>query len=258
VPELYNRTPGCVELIPLIDRYGSNVLVVICKVTYEIHDGHYLQISADQEPIAFADVATGDVLNQASDATDYKPSTDVIVLPPREDHDIRRHEDVLDLQIGESRFGGPMTHPWRFGPISRIQSPRKEYAGTYDRAWFEQRFPLLPLDFDPRHNQAAPPDQVTPRHLIGDEHLWIRNLYRPEEVIHAALTGKTTVVAGNVRGHYFADVAILDTVTIRSDRPIASLVWRRAIKPRQKIEEVRNVFVSMAFLRSTREVLGKP
>ena len=47
-------------------------------------------------------------------------------------------------------------------------------------------------------------------------------------------------------------------MTLSSNCPTLALVWRLALKPRQKIEEVRNVFVSMAFIRSTREIYARP
>jgi|SoiMethySBSTD1v2_1073268.scaffolds.fasta_scaffold30608_2 hypothetical protein len=261
--ELDNKTPGLVELVPLIDRYGSNVMVVITKVTYDMHAGQIVVPAPDQAPLTFADVpgvsgAAGE-LAQASDVTDFKPSTDVVVTAPEGPIDSApvagRH---LDIQIGSLRFGGKVSKPWVFGPVPRARKPRKDYAGTYDKAWLNERFPLVPSDFDPRHNQVAPPKQIAPRYLVGDETMTIRNLYGPDHVLAAGLPRRAVVVSGNVRGRYFTEVAVLDTLTVSSDRPRLSLVWRLAIKPRQKIEEVRNVFVSTASIRSARELYGKP
>ena len=59
----------------------------------------------------------------------------------------------------------PPADPWQaqaslsFGPVGRGWQPRLQLAGTYDDAWRERRFPLLPEDFDPLHWQAAPADQ---------------------------------------------------------------------------------------------------
>jgi len=62
-------------------------------------------------------------------------------------------------------INAPPADPWQpqaslsFGPVGRSWQPRLKLAGTYDDAWREQRFPLLPEDFDPLHWQAAPTDQ---------------------------------------------------------------------------------------------------
>lgn len=54
---------------------------------------------------------------------------------------------------------GDEPEPAGLGAIARSWSGRSRYAGTYDDAWLREQCPLLPLDFDPRHHQAAPPDQ---------------------------------------------------------------------------------------------------
>lgn len=58
--------------------------------------------------------------------------------------------------------------PAGFGAIGRAWKPRSDFAGTYDQAWIDHRFPLLPLDFDDRHNQCAPLDQQS-RTIRGGE-----------------------------------------------------------------------------------------
>ena len=52
--------------------------------------------------------------------------------------------------------------PVGFGPIARHWSPRRERAGTHDRAWQEKRQPLPPSDFQARFNQCAPDDLQVP------------------------------------------------------------------------------------------------
>src|SRR5690606_31440841 len=45
--------------------------------------------------------------------------------------------------------------PVAFGFVSPHWQPRANLAGTFDDAWRRQRFPLLPVDFDPRFHNAA-------------------------------------------------------------------------------------------------------
>jgi len=65
--------------------------------------------------------------------------------------------------------------PAGLGVIGRGWQPRLGFAGTYDAAWTAEQFPLLPLDFNVRHFQAAPGDQQS-RTLQGGEDVEIRNM----------------------------------------------------------------------------------
>ena len=59
--------------------------------------------------------------------------------------------------------------PVGFGPIAPHWQPRSDLAGTYDEAWKNDRYPLLPLDFDPRFLNVAPADQQLDRYEPGSE-----------------------------------------------------------------------------------------
>lgn len=58
--------------------------------------------------------------------------------------------------------------PAGLGVLSRDWVQRSQYAGTYDAKWLEERMPLLPLDFDMRFNQSAPPEQWIPAPKGGE------------------------------------------------------------------------------------------
>ncbi|MEM9453699.1 MAG: DUF2169 domain-containing protein [Myxococcota bacterium] len=49
--------------------------------------------------------------------------------------------------------------PVGYGFVGRGWQPRLALAGTYDDLWKETRYPQLPVDFDLRYYQGAPPDQ---------------------------------------------------------------------------------------------------
>jgi hypothetical protein len=69
--------------------------------------------------------------------------------------------EFIDREPSESPPAG-------FGIISRAWSPRLEWAGTFDEAWKQNQWPLLPHDFDARHYQAAPEDQQVESLKPGD------------------------------------------------------------------------------------------
>ncbi|WP_299015036.1 DUF2169 domain-containing protein [uncultured Photobacterium sp.] len=60
-----------------------------------------------------------------------------------------------------------------FGPLPPFFSERLSYAGTYDETWFEERRPLLPLDFDVKFYQCAPKDQQCKSFLNGGERVMV-------------------------------------------------------------------------------------
>lgn len=68
--------------------------------------------------------------------------------------------------------------PAAFGPVGRGWAPRAGHAGTYDQEWLDDRYPLLPVDFDTRYFQAAPPDQQVASLQTGDL-IVLRNLVHP-------------------------------------------------------------------------------
>jgi hypothetical protein len=66
------------------------------------------------------------------------------------------------------RYPSDRPPPAGFGVVARSSQPRAGYAGTYDDKWLEERFPLLPLDFDDRFNQVTDPAQWLPRPRGGE------------------------------------------------------------------------------------------
>ncbi len=59
--------------------------------------------------------------------------------------------------------------PAGLGPLLPHWSPRRELAGTFDAAWQKTRMPLMPLDFDVRHNNVATPALIIePSLAMGD------------------------------------------------------------------------------------------
>jgi hypothetical protein len=257
-----NRTPFAVEVVPMIDQDGRNIAVVIAKGTYEVRGQGDLALAPEQDNLVFADEYVGEPgksdVRIPSDFVDFKPTTDVVLIRPSSDLEQsplsgRR----IAVEVGPVKISGRVGRTWEFGPLRRDEGPRKRYAGTYDQDWVENRMPLLPADFDPRHNQVAPPGQIAPGYLDGSELVRLTNLYS-DGVLECQLPGRALIVSGNVLGHYFTEVAVLDTVLIWSDRPWINLVWRHVIHVRQKIAEVSNVFIDLVRLRTARELYGAP
>jgi len=70
---------------------------------------------------------------------------------------------------------GQRVRPAGLGVVARNVQPRVGFVGTYNEAWQRERWPLLPLDFDPRFHQSAPDDQWLDA-LVGGEAIVCENL----------------------------------------------------------------------------------
>lgn len=139
--------------------------------------------------------------------------------------------------------------PVGFGFMARNSRPRCSYAGTYDQAWLDNRFPFLPLDFDDRYFQGAPEDQVCP-YLRGGERVRLTSL-TPEGLLEFALP----------RPEVFADVLhanseqeeslnpVMDTVILEPDQRRCILTWRASTRLKGKPTNIREVWVGIPGVR---------
>lgn len=152
-------------------------------------------------------------------------------------HDTRRDYPGPQIEAGFFGIGPADRHyaPVGFGPIARFWPDRARYAGTYDDTWFrlfedaasQDCIPDYPQDFDYRHFQAAPPDQITPNLLSGDETIQllgfsavsrVQSITLPGLAIHADLFTES----GEIR----EETLRLDTVHIDLDSGRVHLTWR--------------------------------
>jgi hypothetical protein len=126
--------------------------------------------------------------------------------------------------------------PAGFGPVCSHWQPRVALAGTYDDRWQQDRFPLVPLDFDDRFFQCAPPDQQTPRFLAGRESVVLANLTPAGELRfdlpRVFLGFETFFYTG---GRHIHEKPRLHTVIIEADVPRVSLVWHTALPCHPKV-----------------------
>ncbi len=258
--EVDNQTPYLVEVVPLIDKGGQNVAVVIAKGTYVLGTNGILTIAEEQEKISFVDEYLGDPgeseIRFPSDLVDYKPGTDLIIVQPSNfPKSSGLFGKKISIQVGSFSKSVRIRNKWKFGPLRRDKKPRINFAGTYDDTWIRNRMPLLPVDFDPRHNQVAPQDQIIPGYLKGDEHLKLTNVYK-DGVVEFDLPGRMVVVAGNVMSEYFTEVASLDTLLIWPDSAKITLIWRYSIHCHQKLAMVCNIFVYLIRRKTAIELYG--
>jgi hypothetical protein len=327
-----NRTPMAVHCVPMDDRHGREVLVVIARMTFGVSAEGVVSIARPPSPVRLVDERTSDTAHASlrfpGDLVEEKPGTDVLLVGtayPSEPEMTRqrvslwveaahgRVQKTLDVYgprvwqaglfgltpgpaarlsptplIYELAYGGVDTtdpvravfeprNPWGtgfherrlglagrpapviedpraplgsahpapagFGPIAPHVSPRSERKGTHDDTWRRERAPLRPLDFDPRHNCAAPPDQWLEVPLGGDEPVEVLGA-TPGGVWRFRLPRYGPVFRATVRGQESLCETHLDTYLIDADRHRVELTFRTRIPLPRKTEHLERVLIT--------------
>ncbi|MGK4005435.1 DUF2169 domain-containing protein [Sorangium sp. So ce1036] len=137
--------------------------------------------------------------------------------------------------------------PAGIGPIGRHWEPRRRHAGTYDQTWQELRAPLLPEDFDDRHNLAASPGLIADPPLAGGEPVRVLNLTR-DGALAFELPKVKVEIEFQVKGREPAafaphlDTVLVDLYAVGPEKPVAvELVWRAHVKAPRRMKDARIV-----------------
>jgi hypothetical protein len=126
--------------------------------------------------------------------------------------------------------------PAGLGPIGRHWQPRRGYVGTYDASWKETRAPLLPSDFDDRHNQCASPGLIADPPLRTGEEVKLLNLVRGGGPTLFSLPRVALEIEFRPPGadpkvfRPHLDTVLIDLMEFVPDQAIAvEMVWRSSI-----------------------------
>lgn len=131
--------------------------------------------------------------------------------------------------------------PAGFAPIPPAWQPRRGWAGTYDAAWQSTRAPWLPLDFDPRFLNTAPPGLVTEGYLEGGEPLAVRGC--TPAPLRFELPRLEITLDWDFDGRHIPARPVLDTVLIEPDRARLQMVWRAKLAVDKKLTRLRQLEV---------------
>jgi hypothetical protein len=120
-----------------------------------------------------------------------------------------------------------------FGPLPSHWAVRQQYAGTYDQAWLDERYPVQPADLDARFWQYAPPEQQVP-HLKGGESVTLLNLTSPGYVNGGRLTFTLPRVTLGFQTHFYGDTlqrsrSVIHSVILEPDFPRVSVVHHMSL-----------------------------
>ena len=146
--------------------------------------------------------------------------------------------------------------PMALGPIGRNFKTRYPLAGTYDKAWHENRAPFWPDDFDYAYFQSAPAEQRIP-HLRGGEEVVLQNL-TPEGTTRFRIPARTMEITFIPhRGRDERVNAACDTLVIEPDENRFTLTWRVAHGLRRNMFELKEVIVGETPPRQRARRTGK-
>lgn len=139
--------------------------------------------------------------------------------------------------------------PMAFGPLGRSWQPRASYAGTYDQAWMDSRAPVLPLDFDARYFQAAPPDQRMP-YPKGGEPIELVNLVPAACARNAVVKNRLPDLRLEAaifltRGGLERVSANLDTVVLEPEANRFTCTWRATHSLERDAFDVREIVLGV-------------
>jgi hypothetical protein len=130
--------------------------------------------------------------------------------------------------------------PAGFAPISPSAQSRLAAQGTRDQHWATFRAPLPPDDYEPRAEQAAPPDQWLDGYWTGDEPIRLGGMDPVHAVIETRLPGRRPRLFVDARTaksapRRFVEIPLLlDTVHIDVTEKRIVLIWRRAVQHRTR------------------------
>ncbi len=140
------------------------------------------------------------------------------------------------------REPGDRPIPACLAPVAPIWLPRRGFAGTYDEAWVKGRAPYLPLDFDARYFQVAPPELVAPGHLQGGEPVRLMG-FTLGDPLAFTLPQCGLEVVFDFDGAQRPQVPQLETVLIEPDAGRIQLLWRCALAVDKKLLKLNKVTV---------------
>ncbi len=133
--------------------------------------------------------------------------------------------------------------PGGFGFIGGHWLPRRKFSGTYDKAWMEDRCPLLPLDFDERFHNSAAPGLTAKGYFKGGEPIEVTGCTRGGKLAFRLPTLLPEVTA-TLEGAPETIAMSLNTVTVDTDEMQLHLLWRGRLHVHKRFMKLERVNVA--------------
>jgi hypothetical protein len=138
--------------------------------------------------------------------------------------------------------------PAGFGAIARSWLPRRNYMGTYDKAWKDNRAPLLPDDEDDRFYCFASRGLHADSPLYGFEEVGLLNLLPEGQAARFWLPGVGVDVEFRMKNRDpekqrpHLDTVLIDTLGVEAGLPLTvELIWHASTKAPRKMLDSKTV-----------------
>lgn len=115
--------------------------------------------------------------------------------------------------------------PAGLGAIPMSWKQRRVLAGTFDETWKTQRFPLAPLDENPRFYNTVPEDQIFRPKLKGLEKLTLINLHRSNSEFKLKIPKHTFTCTARIKEETISQPMEIDTCLIEPDEHRLTLTY---------------------------------
>ncbi len=219
---------------------GAFALTVIVKATFVLNPG-MSTLASEQQPIAercqFHDDDPRRGVHVPCEVVPYKPRADVVLVGRAYAPDKQSASSLVTrVVVGdmhkaiEMRFDGSSTWPGRtkgFGSLS---------TSSLADGWNNKP---LPVKFDPRFFQIAPPDQQVAE-IRPDERIILENLHPAHPQLVTSLPNlHPRAVADRATGEREEVKLVGDTLWIDTDRGVCCVVWRGRMGLRSREEAGR-------------------
>jgi hypothetical protein len=132
------------------------------------------------------------------------------------------HIEYMDCRI---KSINDQPKPAGLGAIPMSWQQRLMYAGTYDETWKNQRFPLAPLDMNPRCYNAVPDDQIFRPKLKGQEKLTLFNLHRSKAECELNIPDHSFTCTARIKQETISRTMEIDTCLIEPDEQRMTLTY---------------------------------
>jgi hypothetical protein len=324
---LVNATPFAVLDVPVLDRIGREVVIVVAKATFEVVGHGRLVLADEQVPVRTSDVLRDESNPRSSarypsDICVEKVGTDVVVVgdavarqpslfvdvvirardtiaPIRMNGPREYYRGMLEVGVSasvpfetmpieyERAYGGVLDDlsavefrnpsgvgfarsaadlvgkpapqlerpgvPYRTakdrhppvgcGALLPHWSPRRERAGTFDDVWQATRMPLMPNDFDVRHNNVASPGLLLDPALGPGDVVSIMGM--THDLLQFAIPPVPLVLHGRYDERTETARPVVDTLLIEPSLGRLELTMRRAFSVGRKRSALRELRIDV-------------
>lgn len=160
-----------------------------------------------------------------------------------------RKKHCVGMRLPNVEYPNKLIRSWRhrtppagLNAIDCSWSPRRELAGTYDKRWLENRFPLWAEDFNPRYRNCAPRDQQAPGFFQGGEVVDLINLSR-----EGRLTFELPKIHLSFQTRFGAECvehqAQLCTVIVEPEIPRVIMSWQMHLVCNHRVDDLDETIV---------------